>query len=653
MKINTAKKPRFLIKSMAIVFSCALSLSYGQLGYAQVCSRENNALDNSTLAPRLGINLAEVNSIFEPLANFAYFPKPTQGLIKAMFKFEREVGFKDKVVLDIDNIGVLSVLAKRLGAKKVYTISEPALRAKFANGMKDIESINVKEYELKNLPENLKVDILLVNLLSADFEVENNLKLLIRKYPDVKYIIGAGINISDVEPVFEKLALEQKTTQLVNKLDKSKNGELKKAAEFLKIFGEIKYLNLEGGATADIEISWEAYPIYIIEKRFDKYVPQTTNGERLKIADDWLFKRQPALSGNFADLGMGMMLDYKGMPVPQTTLELAKKYPDFKIYGIDEIIPDAAIRIGDYWGMFNKDGSLFNKDGSLRTFRIGKAVLDGYLLEKAVPDNKTIEEFKKLYANKIRGKRIKTPQVISVSKEKEVIYKPFELAKHKWKIKRENLVFIECEFKDLEKILSSEGLKFDYGRIFNVNQHYTKEKAKENLLHIAKVFREGGVVLEGIAVCEHFFNKLIFAEYIIGKNNCLNLAGMWFSPDCEFIFLHDKFAAVELMPTILRLNEEIGAKFLKDVKEMSYLKRMRKRQDFSPVPNEHAEKLSLIHELKKRNYQIMPGFENSPVLIGVSFGSKEYAIYKPIIDEWKGVIPYVQKDSLELVEQAI
>ncbi len=128
------------------------------------------------LSPQLSI--ADVQETFERLSqkrdyenrnhndfpfdfDITILPRTTQGMIRAMQDFNRTVGFKDKIVLDVfSGDGSLSRLAKGYGAKRVYAVSGPYVKGSFPP---DIDVIEIREeaisegipLKLKDLPDNL------------------------------------------------------------------------------------------------------------------------------------------------------------------------------------------------------------------------------------------------------------------------------------------------------------------------------------------------------------------------------------------------------------------------------------------------------------------------------------------------------------------
>ncbi|MCX5702215.1 MAG: 2,3-bisphosphoglycerate-independent phosphoglycerate mutase, partial [Candidatus Omnitrophica bacterium] len=121
----------------------------------------------------------------------------TQGMIEAILYFARTIGFKGLGVLDAGSgRGELSFIVSTLGAEKVYAADINKAMIEFSERvarMNKIENIEFINKDFSDLPDDLPVDVLLVNLPEDNFK--EAVTLLSRKYPRLKYIIATGHSV--------------------------------------------------------------------------------------------------------------------------------------------------------------------------------------------------------------------------------------------------------------------------------------------------------------------------------------------------------------------------------------------------------------------------------------------------------------------------
>jgi glycerate-2-kinase/16S rRNA A1518/A1519 N6-dimethyltransferase RsmA/KsgA/DIM1 with predicted DNA glycosylase/AP lyase activity len=333
-------------------------------------------------------------------------------------------------------------------------------------------------------------------------------------------------------------------------------------------------------------------------------VPTYTYKGRLKLFDSWFVRKYPYAEGNFADLGIGMMVNEDGLVVPQTTLEFAKQFPNLKVYGIDSIIPAVSVRIKDYWGMFSEQGKL------MAVMEESRETSGGYILEETAVDARIKSRFIQLHDNALKENPDMFSKRMEFSASQEVIFRPYEIAAAEENI--ENIEFIESSFKDLKEIFKNT--RFNYGRVFNINLHYPFEEALRNLKDIAGVFEEGGVVIEGQTIGKQ--NELLFAEYELIKGKIVP-EELWVFKKYSGLFSHSKTNADRFIPTIFRLGEY--KKFFTILKN-AYLYLTPK--GFTPGSKEFNRELNIQ---LKQYYEILelPAISS---MLGLSVPQKSFAI---------------------------
>ncbi|MCF7916866.1 MAG: hypothetical protein K9L61_03725, partial [Candidatus Omnitrophica bacterium] len=281
----------------------------------------------------------------------------------------------------------------------------------------------------------------------------------------------------------------------------------------------------------------------VFEKIVDRISPTYTHRMRLELFDDWFKQRYSFTKGNFIDLGIGMMINENGLVVPQTILEFAKKFSNLRICGIDRIIPFISVRKNDYWGMFDESGNL------IIVMRGSREVFGGYVLEQVGnSDQKIKKQLIQLYSKAIEKYPDKFPRKIKLSSGEEVIFQPYKIALAKENIK--NVEFIQAEFKELKEIFKHT--RFDYGRIFNINLHYFPEEALKNLKDIAKVFKEGGVLVEGQSIGKK--RELLFAEYRLINEDIIP-EEFWISKNYSGLFSLSEINSDQFIPTMFKFGK--------------------------------------------------------------------------------------------------
>ncbi|MCF7875402.1 MAG: DUF4147 domain-containing protein [Candidatus Omnitrophica bacterium] len=333
-------------------------------------------------------------------------------------------------------------------------------------------------------------------------------------------------------------------------------------------------------------------------------IPTHTYKGRLRLFDSWFGRKYPYAEGNFADLGIGMMINEDGLVVPQTTLEFAKQFPNLKVYGIDSIIPAVSVRIKDYWGMFFEQGKL------MAVMEESRETSGGYILEETAVDARIKSRFIQLYDNALKENPDMSPKRIEFSASQEVIFRPYEIAAVEENI--ENIEFIESSFKDLKEIFKNT--RFNYGRVFNINLHYSFKEALKNLKDIAGVFKEGGVLIEGQTIGKQ--SELLFAEYELIKGKIVP-EELWVFKKYSGLFSHSETSADRFIPTIFRLGEY--KKFFTILKN-AYIYLI--PRGFTPGSKEFNRELNMQ---LKQYYEILelPAISS---MLGLSIPQKYFAI---------------------------
>ncbi|MCF7877417.1 MAG: hypothetical protein K9M14_03715 [Candidatus Omnitrophica bacterium] len=355
---------------------------------------------------------------------------------------------------------------------------------------------------------------------------------------------------------------------------------------------------------------------------------------RLKLFDSWFGKKYPFAKGNFADLGIGIMINEDGLVVPQTTLEFAKKFPNLKVSGIDSIIPAVSVRMNGYWAMFDDDGKL------ALVMEEFKEVPGGCILEKVAGlDEKIKNQLIQFYNNTLEARFGKLSGRVKFSPDKEVVFQPFKIALEKEGI--ENVEFIQSKFKNLKENIQDKC--FDYGRIFNVNLHYSPEKAFKNLKDIAAVFKKGGILAEGQTIGKK--GELLFAEYRL-INRKIVPEEFWIFKKYSSLFSHPKTDSDNFAPVISRLDQ---SKKLFTVLFDTHIYLM--SCGFIPGSEEFNRKLN--RQLKK-HYQILKA-PNIPSMIGLVLekGQGSSPIQTTAIPKPHDLVVLYAEDSLRKAKQII
>jgi len=286
--------------------------------------------------------------------------------------------------------------------------------------------------------------------------------------------------------------------------------------------------------------------VFGISNGFMKKMPMYTVKGRLKPFEDW-FERVHNEGGKFLDLGLGMLLDEEtNIPIPPTTFELARRFPQMTIYGADVIIPAVAISIKGKWAFFNDDGKLVAMMEQASEGRLRRVVFK----------SSDLEEFSALY-ERIKSFDDRAPKMFELSEEKAiVIFRPYELYAKRQGIS--NIRFICSDFNGLKNIL---GEKFDYGRIFNVLAHYDQEAGSQIIDNVIPLFKRGAILFEGQSIGDE---GLVFSEYMLGENKWM-ASKIWLSKNCSGILSHVAQAEeayyidVDLLPVLLRQNSKLTA----------------------------------------------------------------------------------------------
>jgi len=287
-------------------------------------------------------------------------------------------------------------------------------------------------------------------------------------------------------------------------------------------------------------------------------VPLTTYPQRLKAADDWFEAHYGKdIKATFVDIGVGCCVDEENdLLVPATTLELAKRFPQLQVYGIDLIIPQIAIRYEKnwrvFWLVFNQKKEIFLLE-ELREQQIfkGNLLKPPYELDYQQVINLINEINRKLRLKDISLFKIidKTePEKILLNKEIKILINPYEIAKRFYGV--ENLEFIECSFEELRY---KKDIKFDFGRIFNVSLHFPPFEIYKKLKSLTFIFKEKGILIEGNTLPTE--EDLIFGIYEIYRG-VLQLKEIYLPSNlCTIYRWEEGKIDLEFFPTVIKIEK--------------------------------------------------------------------------------------------------